>query len=342
MILGVLSVFEPESHDLPHSPGQYYKGFKCLVPYQFDLKGSGAAISIMNSIDDQQIPSNISDEIIADFKTEYHPRSKQPTLFQTSDAFCMNRSSDPPCNPTPWHPFWCKGDFEFAKIALEASLNKEQIESLLNLISRVAKGKAQVTFWNKPELCKLCDWAAEALTPISTSKTSQLRIILIEFATYSSSRRLLLYCTRSKRSPVKFTSDWCGSGHLTFWRTPISHPTLFGTLNVCTNITVYNLIGSMMSRGQQTDGGIYKWVRVVSSLSVVCSFSCMCLNCSLFYLLSKMQLYLCSSSMLTSQSYRHLGRSKVTWSSHVAPISPFIYGIARTLGEVQLSDGYQS
>ena len=121
-------------------------------------------MSIANS-NDEWVP--VLNEDFADFKTKYHPRSKRPTLFQTSDDFRVCNTSKPPPNPTPWHPFRCKRDFEFAEIALEASLNKRQVESLLDLISRVAKGKAQVTLENEAELHKVCDWAREELTPVS-------------------------------------------------------------------------------------------------------------------------------------------------------------------------------
>jgi hypothetical protein len=147
---GTLGALEPESHNHPHSPGPA-------------SPGSGTGMSIVNSADDQQRP--VLDEDLADFKTEYHPRSKRPTLFQTANEFRVRHVSKPTPDPTPWHPFRCKGDFEFAEIALEASLNKEQVEALLNLISRVAKGEAQVTFANEAELRKACDWAAEELTP---------------------------------------------------------------------------------------------------------------------------------------------------------------------------------
>ncbi|KIK94441.1 hypothetical protein PAXRUDRAFT_12044 [Paxillus rubicundulus Ve08.2h10] len=118
-----------------------------------------------------QIP--VPDEDLADFKTEYHPHSKCPALFQTSDEFRVHNTSKPPPNPTPWHPFRCKGDFKFTEIALEASLNKGQVKSLLDLISRVAKGEAQVTFVNEPELWKLCDWAAEELTPSKLPRSAE-------------------------------------------------------------------------------------------------------------------------------------------------------------------------
>ena len=122
-------------------------------------------MSIMNSVDDQQRPA--PDQDTPDFKTEYHPRSKRPTLFQMSDEFRVRKDTRPPPNPAPWRPFQCQGDFEFAEIALEASLNKGQVDALLNLISRVARREAQVTFKNDAELRKACNSAAEELTPVS-------------------------------------------------------------------------------------------------------------------------------------------------------------------------------
>ena len=50
---------------------------------------------------------------------------------------------------------------------LDASLNKRHIDALLDLISCVAQGQTQVTFKNEDELHKVCDVAAEELTPVS-------------------------------------------------------------------------------------------------------------------------------------------------------------------------------
>ncbi|KAG6370485.1 hypothetical protein JVT61DRAFT_11971 [Boletus reticuloceps] len=146
---GLPGALESEYRDIPHSPGR--------------SSNSGSAMSIVNSADDQQRPA--PDQDTPDFKTEYHPRSKRPTLFQMSDEFRVREEVRLPPNPTPWHPFQCQGDFEFAEIALEASLNKGQVNALLNLISRVAKREAQVTFQNEAELRKACDSAAGGLTP---------------------------------------------------------------------------------------------------------------------------------------------------------------------------------
>ena len=122
-------------------------------------------MSITGSAGDQWQPA--PGENPSNFKTEYHPHSKCLTLLQTADEFHIYKTSSPPPDPAPWHPFRCEGDFEFAEIALDASLNKRHIDALLDLISHVAQGQTQVTFKNEDELCKVCDAAAEELTPVS-------------------------------------------------------------------------------------------------------------------------------------------------------------------------------
>ncbi|KAI5993201.1 hypothetical protein EDD15DRAFT_2388095 [Pisolithus albus] len=103
-----------------------------------------------------------------EFKTEFHPRSKRPPLLQSFDEF-RNSSTTfiPPTDDTPYRPFRSAGDFEFMEIALEASLNQKQVDALLYLIGRVAKGLARVTLKNDAELRKACDAAAAELTPFS-------------------------------------------------------------------------------------------------------------------------------------------------------------------------------
>ena len=122
-------------------------------------------MSITGSASNQQRPA--PGENPSNFKTEYHPCSKRPTLLQTADKFCVYKTFSPPPDPAPWCPFRCKGDFEFTEITLDASLNKRHIDALLDLISCVAQGQTQVTFKNEDELHKVCDAAAEELTPVS-------------------------------------------------------------------------------------------------------------------------------------------------------------------------------
>ncbi|KIK90860.1 hypothetical protein PAXRUDRAFT_150960, partial [Paxillus rubicundulus Ve08.2h10] len=57
------------------------------------------------------------------------------------------------------------GDHHFAEIALDAGLNKAQVEGLLTLISLVSQGKESMTIKNKAELWRTCDDADAELTP---------------------------------------------------------------------------------------------------------------------------------------------------------------------------------
>ena len=69
----------------------------------------------------------------------------------------------------PWKPFKTRGDFLFAEIALDAGLNKTQVDGLLELFLLVTKGKEQVTMKNDAELRKACDNAGAELTPVCIS-----------------------------------------------------------------------------------------------------------------------------------------------------------------------------
>ncbi|KAG2133599.1 uncharacterized protein EDB93DRAFT_1093239, partial [Suillus bovinus] len=46
----------------------------------------------------------------------------------------------------PWRPFCSHSDFEFAEIALNAALNKSQINALLALIGCISRGESQGNF----------------------------------------------------------------------------------------------------------------------------------------------------------------------------------------------------
>lgn len=123
-----------------------------------DVGGSAAAVS--PQISDAEMPE--------DFKTEYHPRSGHPPLFQSPDEFGHSAEGPAPQpDPQPWAPFQTQADLEFADIAVQAGLNASHVNALLALISRVANQNASVTFKNETELRLACDRAAEELTPVS-------------------------------------------------------------------------------------------------------------------------------------------------------------------------------
>ncbi|KAG2037875.1 hypothetical protein BDR03DRAFT_933870 [Suillus americanus] len=110
----------------------------------------------------------------SEFKTEYHPRSGRSTLFQPFDKFCISSEAQhaPIIDKEPWRPFRSRGDFEFSEIAIEAALNKSQINALLSLITRVSEGNAQITLKNEADLSKAWDNAAVELTPFSKHEVS--------------------------------------------------------------------------------------------------------------------------------------------------------------------------
>ena len=121
-----------------------------------DVGGSAAAYS----------PRESDAEVPADFKTDYHPRSGRPPLFQSADDF--GRLAPPAVQPDeqPWKPFKTEADLEFADIAIQAGLNASHVNALLRIISRVANHSASVTFKNENELRLACDRAAQELTPV--------------------------------------------------------------------------------------------------------------------------------------------------------------------------------
>ncbi|KAI6006349.1 hypothetical protein F5J12DRAFT_905767 [Pisolithus orientalis] len=99
----------------------------------------------------------------ADFKTEFHPHSNTPSLFQSQEEFGQCATAMMAPDPHPWHPFIEEGDYLFAEIALQAGLNMSQINGLLSLISHTIQGKANnLTF--PVYACSLWEWALDLLS----------------------------------------------------------------------------------------------------------------------------------------------------------------------------------
>ncbi|KAI5996912.1 hypothetical protein F5J12DRAFT_907015 [Pisolithus orientalis] len=80
---------------------------------------------------------------------EYHPCSRWPVLHQPYEEFGINNAALP------------------TMIALDAGLNKTQVNGLLELFLLVTKGMEQVTMKNDAELQKACDNAGAELTPFT-------------------------------------------------------------------------------------------------------------------------------------------------------------------------------
>ena len=93
-----------------------------------------------------------SAEQLPNFKTEFHPRSNRPPLFQQQEEFGMQDGHQMAVDTHPWCPFVEQGDYLFAEIALQVGLNASQVNGLLRLISHISQGKAKVTLCNEVDL----------------------------------------------------------------------------------------------------------------------------------------------------------------------------------------------
>ncbi|KAG2110903.1 uncharacterized protein F5147DRAFT_745048 [Suillus discolor] len=99
---------------------------------------------------------------------EYHPRSACATLYQMFNKFGITQEMQhAPVDEEPWRPFRSCGDFKFSEIMLDAVLNKSQINALLELISCITQGQAQITLKNETDLSRAWDNAAAELTLFS-------------------------------------------------------------------------------------------------------------------------------------------------------------------------------
>ncbi|KAF8258702.1 hypothetical protein EI94DRAFT_1910877 [Lactarius quietus] len=114
-----------------------------------------------------------------EYTTEYHPHSMRAPEMQTLKEYISHKdhfSRDPP-TAEPWRPFFntCK-DFEFAKILLEARVNRAHSEHLLKLFKKCLSSNSTLTHtsysdiqtsWDPqtfPVLVRpLWDWAAELI-----------------------------------------------------------------------------------------------------------------------------------------------------------------------------------
>lgn len=151
------------------SPGKRFD-FISVVDSEADLFCTVLSDASMATINPAPAASA---QLPSEFKTEYHPHSGRQTLFQPFDQFGISPETQdaPIVDKEPWRPFRSRGDFEFSEIAIEASLNKSQINALLNLITRISEGHAQITLKNESDLSKAWDNAAAELTPVRLSLT---------------------------------------------------------------------------------------------------------------------------------------------------------------------------
>ena len=100
--------------------------------------------------------------------TEYHPSSHIPRRVQPFEEYGQddNESPDTPVSNSPWEPFQNRADFEFAEIALNSSLKRDQIDSLIKLINAVASGSMKFSLTSEAQLREVWTAASSQLTPV--------------------------------------------------------------------------------------------------------------------------------------------------------------------------------
>ena len=102
-----------------------------------------------------------------DIKTQYHPCSGKPAVVQAFDEY--QRYSAPsrvPKTSEPWFPFQTRGDFELAAFALDAGLNKEQTNTLLNLTHKLISKEQVLTLKTHADMHSYWEAASHKLTPV--------------------------------------------------------------------------------------------------------------------------------------------------------------------------------
>ncbi|EGO30670.1 hypothetical protein SERLADRAFT_364543 [Serpula lacrymans var. lacrymans S7.9] len=103
---------------------------------------------------------------IDDIKTEYHPTSGRTAKVDHFSDFKRGFSGKARIkNSCPWQPFKSRVDFEFAEVALEAALNKDQINRLVKVIHQSIQDPGSFTLKDQSDLYETWKIASHALTP---------------------------------------------------------------------------------------------------------------------------------------------------------------------------------
>ena len=102
-----------------------------------------------------------------DMKVEYHPSSGRETVIAHFQDFTRARATlDVGLEEEPYKPFYCRNDFEFARIAMDAALKPDHVNALIKLLVSVANGE-EFTISGHGELMRTWKKASDILTPVS-------------------------------------------------------------------------------------------------------------------------------------------------------------------------------
>lgn len=114
--------------------------------------------------------SPILDEpLLNDIKIEYHPSSGRSASISSFEDYDRERQPRP-ISPEqhPWKPFRSRLDFEIAEVALEAALNRSQLDKLVKLFHRAAKRDETdlFTIQTAGEMKRMWELASTLRTPV--------------------------------------------------------------------------------------------------------------------------------------------------------------------------------
>ncbi|KAI0091220.1 hypothetical protein BDY19DRAFT_934569 [Irpex rosettiformis] len=108
-----------------------------------------------------------------DIKVEWHPNSRKATKTYRFEQYCEEQPSGDGFSASfeePWHPFDCRGDFEFVELVHEAGMSHALTERLLKFIHRVRCGETELTFKSLADVRRAWD-NASILYPTFSSST---------------------------------------------------------------------------------------------------------------------------------------------------------------------------
>lgn len=128
--------------------------------------------------------------LLDDIKVEHHPNSGIEAKVYAFHNFHRSAASSVNTSPDyhPWGPFQSRLEFEVAELALEAGLNNEQTDRLIQICHRCSSGKDKFTFRNHKDIHGKWEAASHRIT----------KVILFIFAVWTQCLTIL---------EVQFTKD---------------------------------------------------------------------------------------------------------------------------------------
>jgi len=108
-----------------------------------------------------------------DIRRDFHENSGRPSEFTMSEDYRKNthnplntHNPTPETSDAPWKPFGSYSEFEFAEVALEAALNRKQIDKLLKLTQRCIRGEDDFGLQSHNDLTSVWKDAAAMVSPV--------------------------------------------------------------------------------------------------------------------------------------------------------------------------------